>query len=821
MDAAADQNVQIRIGDLLLDAGKREVRRGGNLIELPRLSFDLLRALADGAPNVVSQQALLEQVWKGRYVSPETITQRVALLRSALGDDANEPRYVAVVRGEGYRLLPDVTETTGGHETFFEGLFSSLGRRRVLQVAAVYAAISWSVTEVASFLIDALPVFPEWTRALVAVVFVTGFPVAMLLAWRFDIGPGGITRTQASSREGRLTIAGASLLLFGATAGLFYLVYPSVVERQLQNEPAANPNTVAVLPFVNATSEPDIAVISEGLGDELRDRLGRVPGLRVAARSSSVLFRDDPLPATVIAGRLGVEKIVEGTVRGEAGTMTISIEVIDGATGLQDWAGGYPADTIDILALQESIANDVARQMLPHDEAPLAAVQPITSSASANELMLLARYYFTQLQDEPVLDLPKWNRAVELYRDAIELDPGSALAHARLGALQLYIGDLEAAEEPIFRALSIDSEISEVQYLLGLWYWRQYETGSGAAYRKAIELNPNNVDALSAYAKFVWAQGDSNGAEPYFHQALELDPMTISRYADIGNFYGMVGDTAEALAIAGQLLDRFDNARAFLEISRIYELIGELDTAIGWALRAHNAAPDEDQPRWRLAELYTRIGDPAAAEFFDPEPSLAYAYYRRDYETVIDLAEDRLIENRNDLAVLYLLTKSYAATGRHDQLIWNLQREGLPDRVYNESRRTSELEAVASLASAYQATGQVDQAREVARWLIDFFSKSDALGTERSWWTNLYHACSLSVNDEDEAALTILDRIPQLPGHAWYPVLRDEPCFARFADEPRYQAVLHHVEQQKAGYRTRLPDTLATMQRAWDLGSVR
>ena len=99
-------------------------------------------------------------------------------------------------------------------------LIAELGRRRVLQVAVIYAAIAWSITEVISFLLDALPVFPQWSKALIAIIFIVGFPVAMFLAWRFDIGPGGIKRTEAATTEGRLTIIAASLSLVGATGPL-------------------------------------------------------------------------------------------------------------------------------------------------------------------------------------------------------------------------------------------------------------------------------------------------------------------------------------------------------------------------------------------------------------------------------------------------------------------------------------------------------------------------------------------------------------------------------------------------------------------------
>ena len=201
------------IGDLVFDPGKRQIARDSRPVTMPKLSYRLFAALAESAPNVVTHEELVDRVWRGRAVSHDTIMQRVKLLREALGDDANAPRYVALVRGEGYRLLEEVEALPAEADNLTRGLVAELGRRRVLQVALVYAAVAWSITEVASFLIEALPVFPAGSKALVAIVFVVGFPVAIFLAWRFDIGPGGIQRTQGTSAADRASIAAAVLLL--------------------------------------------------------------------------------------------------------------------------------------------------------------------------------------------------------------------------------------------------------------------------------------------------------------------------------------------------------------------------------------------------------------------------------------------------------------------------------------------------------------------------------------------------------------------------------------------------------------------------------
>ena len=820
MDEGIKQAKRLLVGDLILDVGRRQVTRDGEFLELPKLSFRLLHALARAAPDFVSHDELVQQIWPGRVISPETITQRIKLVRQVLDDDANEPRYIGLVRGEGYRMLVEVEELPPEEGGLTRGLVAELGRRRVLQVALVYAAIAWSITEVVSFLIEALPVFPEWSKALIAIIFIVGFPVAIFLAWRFDIGPAGIKRTEAISTEGRLTIAVALLLLVSATAGLFYLIYPTVVEQaeltasQVQDEVRGtpSPNAIAVLPFVNDSASPDHDYMSEGLGDELRDQLGRVAGLQVAARSSSVIFRDQGLDALAISDRLSVGKLIEGTLRREGDQLRITVAIIDGHTGFSVWTQSFNKQAHNLLAIQQEIAKEVVAQVLPTLDQPFDVAAPATLNASAHDLMLLARHYYQQVRDDPVVDLGLLDKAIELYNQAAEADPDSALAQSRLGMALLFLGDVEKAEGPIFKALSIDPDISEVQHTLGLYYWRRYQPGSGQAYERAIELNPNNVDALEDYGKWIWAGADTNGAEPYFRRALELDPMSLSRYRDIGGFYGITGQRQHALEVARQIEERFVYPLAYLEIARIYELTGDLDEAIGWALKARTQQPDYKDANWMLASLYTRIGDTEGARFFQPEPDFATLNFARRYEELIELGEDLVFDHPNDTLVWHGLARAYSATGRYQRAIYVLQKQGLPENVLVDSRRTNDIEALVNFADALNADGQVERAHEHAGWLTNFYTKLITTGTERSWWANLNLSCSLSILGNDSEALDYLEKIVDSPPLPWYPLVRDQPCFQKFVDEPRYQAVVTSLEDRRAMLRERLPDTLARFQ---------
>jgi serine/threonine-protein kinase len=818
MDQDHDKARRLLIGDLLLDTRTRTLSRSGETIELPKLSYRLLVALADVAPAVLTHDAIVERVWAGRIVSPETVTQRIKLLRKALGDDAEQPRYVGVVRGEGYRLLATVEELAVDDGGTASGLLAELKRRRVLQVALLYAAVAWSITEVVSFLLDALPVFPPWSKALVAIVFVVGFPVAMLLAWRFDIGKDGIKRTHASSREGRLVIAAAFVLLIGATGGLFYLIYPSVLEQSVRDTitlprggAEAAPNTIAVLPFEDTSDNDENRFISAGLGDALRDQLGRLGGLRVAARSSSVIFEDRSVDAVGIADRLGVGKLIEGTVRRQGNRLAITVYVIDGETGFQIWSQPYDRSMADLLAVQQDIARDIVAMLLPERDDALGAGEPASLDPTANELMLLARYYYQQVRDQALVDVGMLMRSIDLYRQAIDADPNSALAHSRLGAALLYLGDVEGAEEPIFRALSIDPDISEVQYTLGLYYWLRYLPGSGDAHRRAVELNPNNPDANDAYGKWLWHQLIVDEPEQYFLKALEVDPMSLARYADLGTYYGMSGMTDEARNVVSLIEERFSSANAYQVIARTLELIGEIDEAIAWALHAYELEPDNQDTAWQVAELYARLGEFEKARKYESGPAFNLLYWERRYEEMIELGEELVLDHPNQVQLWYGLARALSATGQYEQAVYVLRSQDQPARAKSENRRANDEEAMVILADSLKQLGRHDEARELAEWIRHKFRSMIDTGGDRTWWGHFYLACTLSILDEDAAALNELELVAGAVDLPWYPMLMDAPCFRKYASDPRYQAVVRAIEKRKRKLSEELPQTLERM----------
>jgi TolB-like protein len=376
--------------------------------------------------------------------------------------------------------------------------FEELSKRKVLRAAAIYFAVAWAMVEVVVTIVEQL-FLPQWVSTLAVILFVTGFPIAMFLSWTFDLTASGFQRTTIDSRRGKASLVGAMILLFVGTAGLFFLIRPDL---QFQERPArvagAPTNSIAVMPFDNAGQDADDAYLSEGLSDNLRDQLGQLPGMRVAARISSIVAREQWLDAVTIAERLGVANLVEGSIRRQGNRMYVSVQLIEGATGLSLDSWTFDRGPRELLFVQNEIAEEIATLFMP-DASELVA-KPATSDATANELMLLARHYELQVRDREDVDVETLTRAIELYRKATEVDPESALAYSRLAGTLLYLGDIEQAEAPIFRAMSLDPDLSEVQHTMGLFYWARGIPDALNAFARAVELNPNNADALQYFA---------------------------------------------------------------------------------------------------------------------------------------------------------------------------------------------------------------------------------------------------------------------------------------------------------------------------------
>lgn len=691
-------------------------------------------------------------------------------------------------------------------------IFAELRKRKVLQAAAIYGAVAWGVTEVIVTVVDRL-FLPQWVATLAVIGFVVGFPIAMFLSWTFDITADGIQRTDVSSRRGQASIALSMLLLVVGTAGLFLLIKPSLQETgRIPGMPGILPNSIAVLPFENASQGEVDAYLSEGLSDELRDQLGRVTDLRIAARSSSLATQDRGMSAMDASTSLAVAHLVEGSVRRQGNRLRVSVQLIEGRTGLALWSDTYERGANELLVVQQTIAEEIVRRVLP--EAGDVASAPATRNADANELMLLAHHYENQVRSRLVTDTATLLEAIGLYREATEADPESALAHSRLAGALLFLGNIEAAEAPIFRALSLDPNLSEVQNTLGEFYWARGLPEVATAFKRAVELNPNNAEALHNYASLAWLtiaghENKSLDAGEMYRRALELDPLALSRHSALGEYLGLDGRTDEVLPVIRNIQELFDDAESYRIVGWLYELIGEVDLAIAWSLRARDLEPDNPDHVTKLAYLFALIGDAETALQLETSPSVGLLFQLRRHEELIDIAEFLMIDEPGNAEVRYLLSFSYVATGAYESAIRILGSTGLPDSVINDQARSvAEIEAFMTLANALVASGHpeaIEAGVALTEWNVD----DEAYWWGDIGWGSLFKGCSYAILGRHEDAFQTLPLIKESPRLRRDPWLRDSWCFQQYLQEPVFLDVLKDQEARRAALRKRLPATLA------------
>ncbi|HET6592122.1 MAG TPA: TIR domain-containing protein, partial [Xanthomonadales bacterium] len=623
--------------------------------------------------------------------------------------------------------------------------------------------------------------------------------------------PSAPPRTFLAGRRARLGSALTLVALVAIAAGWLSLRgSQEAASGGAAIDLGASSRAIAVLPFDNATQNRDDVYLNS-VSDEIREQLGRVPEIRVAARSSSIAALKRGMDAMATSEALNVAYVIEGSVRRSGDRLRISVQLIDGSSGFAVWSNVYERNSNQLLNVQQAIADEVVNRMLP--DADRVVSMPATRNTDANELMLLAKYYEQQVRARQIRDDDTLLEAIGLYRQAAELDPESALAHSRLASALLFLGDIDAAEAPIFKALSINSNLSEVQNTLGEFYWARGMPQAEAAFERAVQINPNNAAALQNYAHHVWL---SMATEPdpgdLFRQALALDPLMPARHYALGDYLAKDGQFAEVPGVIRRIEALFKDAESFRAIASLHELLGEVDLAIAWSIRARDAEPNNPDHVANLAELYAIIGEAETALALGPPPNVGVLFHLRRHQELIDEAEMLMIEQPENIGLRYMLALSYVATNRFEEAIRILLSTGQPGTVTGGIvRSVADAEAFMTLINAFAGSG-LPEAPEtgisLATWLDEFWQERYSFGGEIGWRA-LFHSCNLTILERHGEALELLPRVNESPRLRRSPLLRDLWCFRQHADHPTYRAVLEEQERRRAALRERLPETLA------------
>jgi serine/threonine-protein kinase len=444
--------------------------------------------------------------------------------------------------------------------------FAELQRRHVYKVGAMYAVAGWLLVQVAT---QVFPFFEVSNAAVrwVVIAVIAGFPVALVLAWIFDLTPQGLVRTadvpasgespatqkQRRGMDRRLNYLLGSLLLLS----LGYLVLDHTLLRRATSGDG-NDGSIAVLPLANTSGDPANEYFSDGLSEELIAVLAKIPHLKLIGRSSSFQFKNQSVDSRSIGEKLGVANLLEGSVRRQGERVRIVAELIRAADGRELWSETYDRELKDVFAVQSEIAAAVADQLKLHllgdVGAPRAA--STTQNLEAHNALLQGDFHFARLTPEDA------HKAIEYYDEAIRLDPGYALAYARLSIAWRFLAAsyLEGAEvdegyaharRAAEQALTLAPDLAQGHEALGgLRLTPDLDFAAAETeLRRAVELAPALAGARQVLAYVLAAQGRYAEAEAAFRRAIELDPLLVVTQVNLARMLVALGrlDEAEAL----------------------------------------------------------------------------------------------------------------------------------------------------------------------------------------------------------------------------------------------------------------------------------
>src|SRR5437868_7908637 len=504
-----------------------------------------------------------------------------------------------------------------------KGFFGELKRRNVYKVAVAYAVIGWLVMQVAATVVPALHL-PDAITTGVVVLTLLGFPIALVLAWAFELTSEGIKRTEdvdRSARDASTNRVWVYVAVIGAllSVGLFFVGrYTAGHGTPRQREVATAPQkSIAVLPLLNESGDPKDEYFSDGLSEELIAALAQIRELKVIGRSSSFRFKERKEETKTIGEKLGVATLLEGTVRKQGERVRIVAELINAADGIELWTRTFDRELKDIFAVQEEIATAVASSLkvtlLGLDERSPAS--PATKNTEAHNAYLLGHYYFQRR------NLEDYRKAVASFDQAIRLDPDYALAYAERSEAFTLIGDLSGqgkttwpkAREDAEKAVAIAPALAEAHAALG-WvrFFTEWKFAEGLReLERAKELAPANPTANDLLARVIVYLGKLDAAEKQARQAAELDPLASAPHNNLARVLWFEGKLDEADAVArksAELQPTSASSRRWQVLVAIQR--GDSETA----LREAQAEPDESYRRFEIAVAQYARGDRTAAD---------------------------------------------------------------------------------------------------------------------------------------------------------------------------------------------------------------
>lgn len=516
--------------------------------------------------------------------------------------------------------------------------FAELKRRNVYKVAVAYAVVGWLVMQVAATVVPALRLPGEITSAVVLLT-ILGFPIALVLAWAFELTPEGMKRTKNIAPDTKLpswrTRKFAVLIALSAMAAgallTFQLLRPRRGTDAAAHQVHLPEKSIAVLPFTNRSRDEENAFFADGVQDEILTRLSKIADLKVISRTSTQKYKNAPENLREVAQQLGVANVLEGSVQKADDQVRITVQLINAVTDAHLWAESYDRKLVDIFAVQSDVAQKVASAL----EARLTgrekrAIEQVgTTNTEAYNAYLEARTL--RHSQSPKADA----QLIELCRRAVELDPNYVQAWALLGlaeANRYFIDErtdaqLARAKDAAEKAMKLDPDLGEARLAMAsvLYYGLQDFEGALQQLEEARQRLPNDGEVLMWMGLVRRRQGRLDEAIELQHRAAVLDPLNPSIWVNLGRSY-------RGKRKLGQAREFFDRALAIVPADRA-NITQKAETYI---------AEGDLEAAGRLLEA---VPYPFASRGYGHQITLMV--YRRQFEEAFAKVSDDLEKNKS------------------------------------------------------------------------------------------------------------------------------------------------------------------------------
>lgn len=716
---ATDLQGGFRLGEWIVEPCEARITGPSGPHNLAREQIALLMLMAMRQGNAVDRRELREHLWPGESGTDLRLRETVRALRQLLGGSPQDQRHIANVARTGLMLVTRVeplapaSPAAGGAESrqgsvssapvtrtgSLGTMFAELRRRHVFRVVGAYLVGMWLVLQVAETTFEPLHL-PEWWLTALTILAVVGLPIVAVLAWAYEITPQGIVLDGGGAGlqlpRKRVAVAPAVVAGVALMAVVTGYAWWRSIDRAV--EPVAgdfdpSPQSIGVLAFDDMSPSEGSAYLGDGLSEELSSDLAKLPGLRVAARTSAFAFKGSDLDVRKIGRELGVRYVLEGSVRREGDRVRVTAQLIDAKTGFHVWTDSYERPWKDLIAIQRDISGAIARQLqtviTPEAAQQLEASKTLNPRAYDFYLAGLAR--LRQGGSSSRVD-----EAESLFRRSLAEDPGFTRAQASLCQLAIMryeqtgaTDQVRLAEAECRRALEADPTLKETELALASLYLASGRLEQAeAVYRSLLRRAAGDAEVHIGLGRTLARSNRPKEAEQSFREAVLVEPGYWFPYNALGGFLFEVGrgrEAAEAYRrvtelapgnpagfnnMGAALLSAGDlqaSARAFeksydIEPSRasysnlgtLYYYLSRFDDAVEMYTRAISLAP-EDYRLW---------GGRADAKWYLPQGREGA---RSDYRRAVLLAEKLLAVDATDSDGWAQLGYFYGRLGDEDR----------------------------------------------------------------------------------------------------------------------------------------------------------